>query len=151
VPVDPGLAPAPVEPARSSIAGEPEPAVNTAPVAPEPRHVAWERSEPDGRARARREARPLLVYLRADWATDSLWMEREIWSDPRVVLATMPFVAVVIDVTSAEGDAELYAQRYGVEALPTVVLFDGDGRRVASLSGAQRTEALIEAMRSASE
>lgn len=143
------IAPAPPAPSRSSSAS-----LRRAPSKEPARaseRVAWERAEPDARARARREGRPLLVYLRADWSAGSLWMERELWSDPRVVAAARAFVALELDVTRAEGDAELVAQRYGANKLPTIALFDREGRSVASLSGEQRPEALLTALSAAAE
>jgi thiol:disulfide interchange protein len=148
-PVVVSIAPEPSPPASSAFARTPgAPGKASASAAG---RVAWERAEPDARARARREGRPLLVYVRADWAASSLWMEREVWSDPRIVSAAQAFVALLIDVSGAEGDAELHAQRYGVSKLPTVVLFEREGRRAASLSGEPPVEALLDAMRAASE
>jgi thiol:disulfide interchange protein len=141
------IAPAPAPPAGPPAAparGAPEKRAS-----PATGSVVWERAEFDARARARREGRPLLVYLRADWSAGSLWMEREVWSDARVASAARAFVALALDVTSAEGDAELYAQRYGANKLPTVALFDREGRRVASLSGEQPVEALLAALSAA--
>jgi thiol:disulfide interchange protein len=113
--------------------------------------MAWERDEGVARARARREGRPLLVYLRADWSAASLWMEREIWSDPRVLAEGGAFVALWLDVTSAEGDAELYAQRYGASALPAVALFDREGRPAGLVLGERGVDALLAALRAASD
>jgi thiol:disulfide interchange protein len=78
-------------------------------------------------------------------------MEREVWPETRVRSAARQFVALKLDVTSAEGDAELYAQRYGADKVPTIALFDREGRRVGSLFGEQRIETLLAAMQAASE
>jgi thiol:disulfide interchange protein len=118
-------------------------------VAREP--VRWELSEPEARARARREKLPMLVYLRADWAVASAQMEREVWTDARVIRASRAFVALKIDVTRAEGDAELYAERYGAPAVPAVLLFDANGRRVGLVSGRTQVSELLEALQRASE
>ena len=57
----------------------------------------------------------------------------------------------VIAIEEHYSDAELYAQRYGANKVPTVVLFDREGRRVVSLSGEQRAEALLTALSAADE
>jgi len=113
--------------------------------------MAWETSEPAARERARRGGRPLLVWVRAEWAVSALEMERTTWSDPRVLEAARPFVALRLDVTSAEGDAERYAERYQVTGMPTTVLIDARGNRVAGLTGYQDAALLAAALRSASE
>jgi thiol:disulfide interchange protein len=111
--------------------------------------LSWETSEPDARARARREGLPMLIYLRADWAVASIQMDRDVWSDARVIREGQRFVPLTIDLTSAEGDAEIYAERYGVPAVPAVLVLDAHGRRVALLSGPTGASEVLEAMRQA--
>ncbi len=113
--------------------------------------IAWETSEPAARERARRSGRPLIVWVRADWAVAALEMERTSWADPRVAAAARPFVALRLDVSEAEGDAERYAERYQVTGLPTTVLVDARGVRVAGLVGYQDGERLASALRAAAE
>jgi len=117
----------------------------------EPTSIAWETDEPTARQRARREGLPMLVWVRADWATAALEMERKAWSDPRVMAEARRFVALKLDVTAAEGDAELYAERYGVTMMPETVLFDASGRKAGSVRGATGADELLKAMRAASE
>jgi thiol:disulfide interchange protein len=113
--------------------------------------IAWELDERDARERARRRGLPQIVYLRADWSASSLEMERTTWSDPRVGVASRRFIVLKLDVSSAEGDAELYAERYGVERIPSTLVVDTDGRTVAVLGGAVSADALLAAMRRALE
>jgi thiol:disulfide interchange protein len=93
----------------------------------------------------------MIVYLCADWAVASAQMERQVWSDPRVVREGRRFVALKIDVTTIGQDAELYAERYRVPSIPSAVILDARGERVAVLSGQATAEALLEAMKRASE
>jgi thiol:disulfide interchange protein len=97
--------------------------------------IAWETSEPDARARARSRRLPFLVYACAEWSVPCLELDRTVWRAPGVVAAARRFVALRLDLTSAEGDAELFAQRYELTAVPTILLFDAEGRRAASLRG----------------
>jgi thiol:disulfide interchange protein DsbD len=113
--------------------------------------IAWETSEPAARERARRAELPLVVFARAEWDAAGLEMERRVWTDPRVVAAARPFVMLRLDLTAAEGDAERYAERYDVRGLPTIVFFDGRGRRVAALFGLQDPDRLVEALHDAAE
>ncbi|MCC6552947.1 MAG: thioredoxin family protein [Polyangiaceae bacterium] len=138
---------APAGTAPSPIAGPAPPSKPSPPA----RAMEWARDEPEARARARRDGRPLLVYLRADWSAASLAMDRDVWSDPRAIAEARPFVAVLVDLTSAEGDAELYAQRYGVSAVPAIALFDRDGRPAGLLAGARGVDEVAAALRRAAE
>jgi thiol:disulfide interchange protein DsbD len=125
-------------------------AVSPAPSTPAPRRaagpIAWETSEPAARDRARRARLPLLVWLEATWAAPALEMERKTWTDPRVQDAARPFVALRLDLSAAEGDAERYAERYKVDGVPSTILFDAQGRRVATLYGYQDPETIVAAL-----
>lgn len=110
--------------------------------------IAWETDERAARELARRDHRPLLVSIRADWDAVSLRQDRELWTDPRVVEAARGFVAVRIDVSDADSLAsQAYAERYDVEMLPTIVVVDADGARSASLEGDVDAARLVEALR----
>jgi thiol:disulfide interchange protein len=111
-------------------------AANSAPPAPRPpTPIAWETSERDARDRARQQRVPLLVFVRAAWALASIEMEREAWADPRVAALALRVVPLRLDVTSGEGDAELYAQRYGISGVPETILLDPGGRPLTRLLG----------------
>lgn len=111
-----------------------------------PRAIAWEPSEDEARARAKRDSLPLLVYLRADWSAASLHQERTLWTDPRVTEAARRFVAIRVDLSSTGGDADGYLARYGIEVVPTTLLYDGSGRKVVSLAGEVELFALLAAL-----
>jgi thiol:disulfide interchange protein len=108
--------------------------------------IAWETDEREARTRALRRGVPLLIYMRAAWAAAAVSMERAVWTDPRLARATRGLVALELDVTSAEGDAELYAQRYAVTQIPSTLVFDASGKHVATVPGAATAEALLEAI-----
>ena len=113
--------------------------------------IAWVTSEPDARDWARRLGLPLLVWARAEWAVAALEMERKVWTDPRVREAARPFVALRLDLTETEGDAQRYAERYDLTGVPSTILFDARGRRVATLIGSRSPEAVVEALQRAAE
>jgi thiol:disulfide interchange protein len=113
--------------------------------------IEWETSEPLARERARRVGLPLLVWVRADWDAAGLEMERTTWLDPKVREAARPYVALRLDVSAAEGDAQRYAERYDVQRLPTILLFDARGQRVGALGGYQDAARVAEALRRAAE
>ena len=100
-------------------------------------------SERDARDRARLQNLPLLVYVRADWAAPCRALERGAWLDARVLAEARGFVPLRIDVTAAEDDAELYAQRYGVRTIPEIIVVDPAGRTLARSAGAPSVEDLV--------
>lgn len=148
----------------ATIAIAPEPAVSStsspsprsrrteaAAKAEAPRSIIWEVSEQDAKAKARREGRPMIVYLCASWSVASLHADRGVWTDMRVTNEARAFVALKIDLTEGSEASDLLADRWGAHAVPTIVLLDASGSRVAALSGEIDVNALLEAMRRASE
>lgn len=116
------------------------------PAAPAAGSIAWRTNEREAREEARRREAPLLVWARADWAAAALSMERSVWTDPRVIRAAAGFVALRLDLTEAEGDAELFAQRYGVDVMPATIVMDAGGRKIAVIRGFADAEALAGAL-----
>lgn len=150
----------PAAPATVEIAGPAAATLVTAPPpssvsSPRPRApagpIVWETSEPEARARARSGGRPLIVWARADWAAPVLQMERSTWADPRVAAAARGFVALRLDLTEAEGEAELYAKRYGVDTMPMIIVLDARGQQVAVLRGMADAAAIAAALEKAAQ
>jgi len=109
----------------------------------------WETSEPEARAKARRGSRPMIVWARAEWAAPVLQMERSTWTDPRVAAAAQGFVALRLDLTEAEGEAELYAKRYGVDTMPMIIVLDSKGQQVAVVRGMADVAVIVGALEKA--
>ena len=86
--------------------------------------IAWLTAEEEARAKAARNDVPLLVYLSASWATKSLKMDCETWSDPKVVDQVPRSDWLRVDLSDSNGDAEAYAVRFEVNVVPTTILFD---------------------------
>jgi thiol:disulfide interchange protein len=139
--IEPAVAPAPIAaPSASVEVRHAEPSSDDV--------IAWESDERAARERARREHRPMLVWIRADWDAASLRQERELWTDRRVVAAVRRFVTVRLDVSDVDAIAsKAYADRYDVQMLPTIVLVSEDGRVAAKLAGGAPAKELFGAMR----
>lgn len=105
--------------------------------------VAWAASPEDALARARREGRPLLVFVRAEWSTAALTMERHVLLSPAVQRAAKPFVAARLDATDDTSSAAGYwLQTLGVVAVPAVVLVAPSGSRREVIDGFVEAEEL---------
>lgn len=94
-------------------------------------------------AQARKLDRPLLVYVTAGYCGACRKMERETWSNTKVIdKINANFVALKLD---AEKHSEL-ASQLEVVALPTVLVFCQDGKRLDSLEGFQSTDELLKVL-----
>lgn len=101
-----------------------------------PREVGtvWLRDEAQAVAQASREHRPLLVDFGAEWCLPCKEMERRTFADPAIQRELSRFVLLRIDCTEGTQESEALQKKYDSETLPSVLLFDGSGKKVAKLS-----------------
>jgi thiol:disulfide interchange protein DsbD len=91
--------------------------------------IRWLSSEQEGLAKARAEARPVMIDFWANWCAVCVHLDETTYADPQVVREAQRFVTVKIDCTDSSSPAvkELLA-RYGVVGLPTIVFIDSKGQ-----------------------
>lgn len=84
--------------------------------------LRWLDNEAAGVARARLDARPLVVDFTADWCLPCKEMEVSVFSNPDVAAEMEKFVLVRVDVTREDESETVPAlkQRYGVDTLPAL-------------------------------
>ena len=94
--------------------------------------IAWRTDFEAALAEARSANKRVLVDFSADWCPPCIAMKHDVWPHPQVVEAVgAGHVALLVD---ADRDTVL-AARYGVSAIPTVLLLDADGRVVKRNDG----------------
>ena len=94
--------------------------------------IAWRTDFEAALAEARSANKRVLVDFSADWCPPCVAMKHDVWPHPQVVEAVdAGHVALLVD---ADRDTVL-AARYGVSAIPTVLLLDADGRVVKRNDG----------------
>ncbi len=87
--------------------------------------------------RARAQGQPALVEFSAEWCTSCKTIEKQVFSDPAVVLALDGIVLLRADVTASDAPQREWMRRHQVMGPPTVMLFDIQGieRRAERLVG----------------
>ncbi len=103
-------------------------------LAPREVGMVWLRDEAQAVAQASREHRPLLVDFGAEWCLPCKEMERRTFADPEVGRELSRFVLLRIDCTEGTKESEALQKKYDSETLPSVLLFNGSGQKVAKLS-----------------
>jgi thiol:disulfide interchange protein len=92
---------------------------------PAPTRIEWYTDLEMALSEARQTNRPVLVDFTADWCPPCIAMKHDVWPDDNVERAVIgSYVPLLIDI---DQDGAV-AQRYGVEAIPSVLMLDGDGR-----------------------
>ncbi len=92
---------------------------------------AWIEDAGDGLARARQEGKPVLVDIWAVWCAPCKEMDLTTYRDPEVVSELERFVPLKIDADRAKN----FIERYRIEAYPTVLFLDGEGKEISRLTG----------------
>ena len=99
-------------------------------------------------AEAREEGRPYIVDFGASWCQACGELERETFTDPRVIEEGSRFVAVHVDLSPGQDTPEKRAllRSYAQRGLPLVVLHGSDGREVHRVTQFVEPEELLSLM-----
>lgn len=91
--------------------------------------LEWGHDEAQAATAAKTEKRPLIVDFTAEWCGACKKMAKETFADAEVMKRCGKFVAVKIDATNDEDPAvKQLMEKYKVVGLPTVVVFDSEGK-----------------------
>jgi thiol:disulfide interchange protein DsbD len=95
-------------------------------------------------SRAQSENKPVVMDFYADWCVSCVEMEEKTWVDPRIVEKSTDFIFLRIDLTKPSAEMSGVQRKYNVQGLPTVILFDKDGRELNRFSGFKDATATAE-------
>ena len=117
--------------------------------------IQWVRYD-KGLATAKEEGKPILIDFTTSWCGWCKKMEREAFSDERIIkMLNDEFVPVRVDGDSKEQlDIEGYiitekaltSQEFGVRGYPMFWFLESDGTRIGPLRGYQQTEPFFKAL-----
>ena len=111
--------------------------------------VAWsDLSVDDAMRQGADDGRRAMVYVTASWCGPCKKLQAEVWDSSYGDGVAESFVPVQVDWDTDAGRE--MKERWGVERLPTVVVFDGTGRdvgRIVGFPGKENFEQRLDAMR----
>ena len=98
--------------------------------------ATWSQSWNESVRHSRSSGKPALVLFTADWCPDCRDFESRTLSRPDVRdYMESRHTSILVDLTSGDSPNQALARQYGVRAIPTLVLYDKDGRELARTHG----------------
>lgn len=94
-----------------------------------PTEIEWQHSVAEGLALAKRSGKPAMIDFYADWCAPCQQMEKATFRDKRVIEELARFVAIKGDLTRSSSSGRSAARKYGVQAIPTYVFIDTQGKQ----------------------
>jgi len=119
-------------------------------VAPAKDGITWLRDEAFGLAQAKSQQKPLMMDFSAEWCTACKQMDRETFSDPRVIRMSKQFVCVKIDCTDTSApEVRRLQKKYKLVGLPTILFMNSAGKLVPDTAVTEfvKAGAFLERMR----
>lgn len=75
----------------------------------------------------------VLLEFHADWCQSCLIWRQKVLDQPVVRQALTPYVLIRIDASHMDAETQAVLDRFGLEGLPALLTFDGQGREIARL------------------
>jgi thiol:disulfide interchange protein DsbD len=93
----------------------------------EPEKLSWVPYNEKSLTMAMGNNTPVILDFRADWCGPCRVMEREVFSDPKVMELSRRFVLLCYDLTRTHPDQKKILKKYDIKGVPTVIFLNREG------------------------
>lgn len=107
-----------------------------------PVKIQWITDISEGLRHAKVKGKPSMLYFAADWCAPCIELKKSVFSDTRVVEASLRLINIYVDV---DQNYEAVAA-YKVRGIPEIFFLNPDGEIVARYSGARTAAGFVKQM-----
>jgi thiol:disulfide interchange protein len=107
--------------------------------------IKWQTDFDKAAESAKKSHKPMMVDFYTDWCGWCKKLDREVYTDKRIVELSAKFVNVKVD-----GDKQpKLIDKYNVEGYPTIVFYNSKGKEVSRIVGYRNPDDFLAAMKDA--
>ncbi len=93
--------------------------------------IEWEQYSDQRLEYARENSIPAIIDFYADWCIPCLELERNTFTDSRVIEATKPMIRLKVDMTHFDSpESQKIREKFEVAGVPTIIFIDENGQEV---------------------
>ena len=90
--------------------------------------MTWEEYTDFDLSEAKENGMPVLLDFSADWCIPCIELDRNTWTDPKVIEATKDISRLKVDMTYFDSpESETLRKKFNISGVPTVVFIRTDG------------------------
>jgi thiol:disulfide interchange protein DsbD len=97
--------------------------------------ISWIFSESDAFQQSQIKGKPILIDFFAEWCAACRELDEKTWPDSSVRRIVSGFVPLKMDMTEKNKYSAETQKKYGILGMPTVVVWNADGRELGRFSG----------------
>jgi thiol:disulfide interchange protein DsbD len=109
--------------------------------------IAWQSNEAMALAQARVEGKPMLLDFGAKWCPGCNTLDEQTFPDAKIRAEAQRFIALRVDSTDDNEEAERVKLKYGVTGLPVVLMLDKEGNELIRFNEPVTADRLYTAMK----
>jgi thiol:disulfide interchange protein DsbD len=108
--------------------------------------INWVYSLDEALELSKKESKPIMVDIYADWCGWCTKLDQEIYTDESVIETSKEFINLKIDSENNLVDFDRINDAFEIDSLPTILFLDGEFNYISELNGYVEVDYLVEEM-----
>ena len=95
---------------------------------------AWQKFTQESLTAAQTAGKPIIIDFFADWCGACIQLEKQTFSDKRVIELSKQFTMFKFDATNPSPQLDAFQKQYNILGLPTIVFYSKKGQWVSDMT-----------------